>query len=58
MPERNGIQLDGLDAATYYKYFAQDNNPYIVRKLPLERIRAKTLYEKNKREFDLFVQQF
>lgn len=54
----DGITLDGLAAATYYKYFAQDNNPYIVHKQPLERIRAKTLYQNNKKAFDKFVLAF
>lgn len=58
MQESNCIKLNGLAAATYYKYFAQDNNPNIIRKMPLERIAAKSLYTKNKDVFDKFVEVY
>lgn len=50
--------IDGAKAAAYYKYFAQYNNPYVVRKLPLERVSAKCLYNKNKEKFDKFAELF
>lgn len=55
MQSNDEITMTGFLAATYYKYFAQNNNPYIVRTLPLNRISAKTLYNKNKKAFDKFV---
>ena len=58
MQNNDCIHLDGLSAATYYKYFAQDNNPNIIRKIPLERVAAKGLYIKNKEVFDKFVEVY
>ena len=48
-------QIDGILAAKYFKFFSQNNNPYIVNKQPLERISATTLYKKNKVVFDKLV---
>ena len=58
MQNSNETILDGLTAATYYKYFAQDNNSRIVKKMPFERISAKTFYAKNKYVFDKAVETY
>lgn len=43
---------DGLQLAKLIKYTAQFHNPYIVKRLPIERIAATTLYNKNKKLLD------
>lgn len=48
-------QMTGIQAAIYFKFFSQNNNPYIVHKQPLNRISATTLYKKNKDIFDKLV---
>ena len=48
-------EFNGFTAAVYYKYFAQDINPYIERRQPIEKIAARGFYQKNKKAFDKFV---
>lgn len=43
---------NGLQLAKLIKYTAQFHNPYIVKRLSIERISATTLYNKNKKLLD------
>lgn len=50
-PERR-TAIDGLQLAKLIKYTAQFHNPFVVKKLPVERIAASTLYSKHKKLLD------
>lgn len=49
-------QLTGPFAAKLFKFYSQQTNSYIVYKQPLEKIQAKTLYQKNKKQFDKLIE--
>ena len=44
--------IDGIQLAVLIKYTAQFHNPYIVKRLPIDRISAQTLYKTNKKLLD------
>ena len=48
-------ELTGAEAARLYKYYWQLAAPFVAFKLPYARVRADGIYNKAKREFDLFA---
>lgn len=54
MQEKN-VTIDGEFVAKYFKYFLQLKNPYVVYKLPVERVSSKSMYVKHKLAFDKFA---
>jgi len=51
-------QIDGYKCARLWKFFRQEKQPYLKFKLPLERITAKSIYEKHKKAFDTLAKVF
>jgi len=51
MVEKN-MTIDGEFVARYFKYFLQLKNPYVVYKISVDRVSAKSIYLKHKHQFD------
>jgi len=54
MSEKN-MTIDGEYIARYLKYFLQLKNPYVVYKLPVDKVSPKNIYAKYKAKFDLLA---
>lgn len=50
--------IDGPLVAKYYKYYLQQKNPYVVYKLPVNKVSIKGFYNKYKSEFDKLAKIF
>jgi len=53
--QENNTTIDGEFVAKYFKYFLQLKNPYVVYKLSVDRVSAKSIYQKHKQQFDLLA---
>ena len=45
--------IDNYEIAQYLKFRLQDKNPYIENTIPLRAIKAKSFYQKNKKQIVL-----
>ena len=52
----NSTFVDGATIAKHTKYLLQLANPYVVYKLPFERVQSKSIYLAHKKRFDALAQ--